>query len=292
LNFWQGLRGGLAVFGKLAFASTAIILAACAPLAPEQRSVSTPAEPQVQPQGNSRYQQAQDGAPLRELDTDTIVDAVPRYEPLKVAGNISPYIVRGQEYRLVENHRKYKARGTASWYGTKFDGHATSNGETYSLYDMTAAHKTLPIPCYVKVTNLRNGRTAIVRVNDRGPFHSERIIDLSYAAAVKLGFSDQGTASVEIEVIDTDNSAMAKSETARYYLQVGAFKELDSANKLQKSLSSGLGYPVMVAITGQSTLHRVRVGPFVDFSSAQAAKKILKQRWSGEPQLVVESDEF
>jgi rare lipoprotein A len=157
---------------------------------------------------------------------------------------------------------------------------------------MTAAHKTLPIPCYVKVTNLHNGRTAIVRVNDRGPFHSERIIDMSYAAAVKLGFSDQGTASVEIEVIDTDNSAMAKSEAARYYLQVGAFKQLDSANKLQQSLSSGLGYPVMVATIGESTLHRVRVGPFVDFSSAQAAKKILKQRWSGEPQLVVESDEF
>jgi rare lipoprotein A len=114
LIFWQGLRAGLTALGKLAIVSAAIILAACAPLAPQQGSVITPAEPQTKPQGNSRYQQAQDGAPLRKLDADTIVDAVPRYEPLKVAGNISPYIVRGQEYRLVENHRKYKARGTAS----------------------------------------------------------------------------------------------------------------------------------------------------------------------------------
>ncbi|MEX1669750.1 septal ring lytic transglycosylase RlpA family protein [Zhongshania guokunii] len=245
--------------------------------------------------GNSRYQQEHDGAPLRRLDPATIVDATPRYEPIRASGNISPYVVNGKEYVLLDNYRSYKERGIASWYGTKFDGHATSNGETYSLYDMSAAHRTLPIPVYVKVTNLRNGRTAVVRVNDRGPFHSERIMDLSYAAAVKLGFSDQGTAPVEIEIIDTDNTAVVSAaETARYYLQVGAFKQLASATELQRSLSAGLGYPVLIASSNNkrgNDLHRVRVGPFIDYSSAQAAKKALKQRWSGEPHLVVEAND-
>jgi len=270
------------------------LLVACAPVAPLPNSddgvSATPPR-----KGSSRYQQEHDGAPLRRLDPATIVDAIPKHEPIRTSGNISPYVVNGKEYVLLNNYRSYKARGIASWYGTKFDGHATSNGETYSLYNMSAAHRTLPIPVYVKVTNLRNGRTAVVRVNDRGPFHSDRIMDLSYAAAVKLGFSDQGTAPVEIEVIDTDNSAVVSAaDVTRYYLQVGAFKQLASAAELQRSLSVGLAYPVLIASGNNqhgSDLHRVRVGPFADYSSAQAAKIVLKQHWSGEPHLVVEAND-
>lgn len=144
-----------------------------------------------------------DGAPARLLSPEEaarIPDAVPKVELRTKAGNKSPYTVLGKTYRLLPDTNGYKARGLASWYGTKFHGQKTSNGEEYDLYQMTAAHKTLPIPCYVRVTNLDNGKQVIVRVNDRGPFHEGRIIDLSYAAAAKLGFG--GTARVEVEAID------------------------------------------------------------------------------------------
>jgi rare lipoprotein A len=144
-----------------------------------------------------------DGAPARLLSPEEaarIPDAVPKVELRTKAGNKSPYTVLGKTYRLLPDTDGYKARGFASWYGTKFHGQKTSNGEEYDLYQMTAAHKTLPIPCYVRVTNLENGRQVVVRVNDRGPFHEGRIIDLSYAAAAKLGFG--GTARVEVEAID------------------------------------------------------------------------------------------
>jgi rare lipoprotein A len=272
-----------------------LLTAGCAPLPLSEQGDTASADTgkNVAPvgQGKSRYQFEQDGAPLQTLDPDMIADAQPRHEVLRVAGNISPYIVNGKEYRLVDQHRGFKEEGVASWYGTKFDGHATSNGEIYSLYEMTAAHRTLPIPVYVKVTNLDNGRTAIVRVNDRGPFHANRIIDLSYAAALKLGYAKQGTARVEIEVIDTDNTHAASREAARYYLQVAAFSQLTSANALQQKLSDGLAYPVVIARSSDrgSVMHRVRVGPFVDYSSAQAAKKVLQQQWTGDSHLVVEA---
>lgn len=271
------------------------LLVACAPVqrVPDSGTDSS-ASATPKPTNHGRYQQQQDGAPLIRLDPAAIADATPRYEAIRTSGNVSPYTVNGKEYTLLEDHRRYKERGIASWYGTKFDGHATSNGEIYSLYEMTAAHRTLPIPVYVKVTNLRNGRTAVVRVNDRGPFHSDRIMDLSYAAAVKLGFSEQGTAPVEIEIIDTDNSAVVRgADATRYYLQVGAFKELNSATELQRNLSAGLDYPVLIASSGDhgKSMHRVRVGPFIDYYSAQAAKKVLKQRWSGKPHLVVEAND-
>ena len=269
-----------------------MLLAACAPVrqVPDSGADSS-ASSAPKPTNHGRYQPQQDGAPLVRLDPATIADATPRHEAIRASGNSSPYVVNGKEYRLLADHRRYKERGVASWYGTKFDGHATSNGEIYRLYEMSAAHRTLPIPVYVKVTNLRNGRTAIVRVNDRGPFHSDRIMDLSYAAAEKLGFADQGTAPVEIEIIDTDNSAVVNgADATRYYLQVGAFKQLSSATELQRKLSAGLGYPVLIASQG-NRLHKVRVGPFIDYTSAQTAKKILKQRWSGEPHLVVETND-
>ncbi|MEM8497308.1 MAG: septal ring lytic transglycosylase RlpA family protein [Pseudomonadota bacterium] len=143
-----------------------------------------------------------DGAPKTSKSAlMRVPDAIPKTEKVTRAGNKNPYSVFGKTYYLLSQARGYKARGTASWYGTKFHGRRTANGEVYDMNAMTAAHKTLPIPCYVRVRNTKNNKTIVVRVNDRGPFHGDRLIDLSYAAAVRLGFADQGTAPVEIEVL-------------------------------------------------------------------------------------------
>ena len=147
----------------------------------------------------SRYQQAQDSAPRYHKSVGAVSDAVPKIEPRSRGGNKSPYRISGKQYWVMPSSLGYSATGTASWYGSKFHGHLTSNGETYNMFSMTAAHKSLPIPTYVKVTNLNNGRHVIVRVNDRGPFHGDRLIDLSYAAATKLGYAKQGTAPVRIK---------------------------------------------------------------------------------------------
>jgi len=141
-----------------------------------------------------------DGAPWWDVDVSQIPDAVPmpHYGPYKA----NPYTVLGKTYFPISDGHRYSATGTASWYGTKFHGQPTANGEKYDLYGMSAAHKTLPLPTYVKVTNLDNGRTVTLRVNDRGPFYSDRIIDLSFAAAKKLGFAETGTARVKVAGID------------------------------------------------------------------------------------------
>ena len=143
-----------------------------------------------------------DGPPPRDVDVSNLPDAVPKVELIRKAGNKSPYTVFGKTYQVLPSNQGYRERGVASWYGNKFHGRKTSNGETYDMYAMTAAHKSLSIPSYVKVTNLDNGRTVIVRVNDRGPFHGGRIIDLSYAAAKKLDYSAKGVANVEVVAID------------------------------------------------------------------------------------------
>ncbi|GGF56018.1 septal ring lytic transglycosylase RlpA family protein [Alteromonas lipolytica] len=158
-------------------------------------------------QAPSRYSQAQDSAPDFVYDEPDMQDATPRYEPYREQNNL-PYEVFGESYTPLLSGKGYTAEGFASWYGQKFHGHITSNGEVYDMFGMTAAHKTLPLPSYVKVTNLDNKRAAIVRVNDRGPFHSERIIDLSYAAAKKLGFHQHGTTRVKLEVIHVDQQDM------------------------------------------------------------------------------------
>ncbi|TLX55282.1 septal ring lytic transglycosylase RlpA family lipoprotein [Stutzerimonas nosocomialis] len=143
---------------------------------------------------------SKDGAPWWDVDVSRIPDAtpMPHYGPVKA----NPYTVFGQTYYPIPDGRRYSATGTASWYGTKFHGQATANGEKYDLYGMSAAHKTLPLPSYVRVTSLENGKSVVLRVNDRGPFYSDRIIDLSFAAAKKLGYAESGTAKVKVEGID------------------------------------------------------------------------------------------
>lgn len=227
-----------------------------------------------------------DGAPkVSKSKLMRVPDAVPKIEKVTKAGNKNPYTVFGKTYYLLSQSSGYRQTGTASWYGTKFHGRNTANGEVYDMNAMTAAHKTLPIPCYVKVRNTLNNRTVVVRVNDRGPFHGNRLIDLSYAAAVKLGFADRGTAPVEIEVIDprrpnrntipiaekskpkayTSSSATIQAskvalESASvasatpsshktgltWVLQAGAFYAAEPANALQKRLRYITDLPIKI----------------------------------------------
>lgn len=181
----------------LALAVLGLALASCSssrapqPVAPGSQPISGPAD-------YSRPNR--DGAPWWDVDVSRIPDAVPMPHYGRFKAN--PYTVMGKTYYPIQDGRRYNATGIASWYGTKFHGQATANGEAYDLYGMTAAHKTLPLPSYVRVTNLDNGKTVILRVNDRGPFYSDRIIDLSFAAAKKLGYAESGTARVKVEGID------------------------------------------------------------------------------------------
>ena len=146
-----------------------------------------------------------DSAPTDKVDVSRIPDVIPQPVTRTRAGNMSPYTVLGNTYEVLPSSEGFTQEGTASWYGRKFHGRHTSNGESFDMYGMTAAHKNLPIPTYVEVTNMDNGRRAVLRVNDRGPFHGDRVIDLSWAAAAKLGFAEQGTAHVQIRALDTQN---------------------------------------------------------------------------------------
>ncbi len=142
------------------------------------------------------------GASTDLSDPSSIPDAVPRQESLSAYGNPPEYEVQGRTYHVLSTSEGYEAEGIASWYGPKFQGERTSSGETFDMYKMTAAHCTLPIPTYVEVTNLENGRKVVVRVNDRGPFEKDRLIDLSYVAALKLGIVASGTARVRVRALE------------------------------------------------------------------------------------------
>ncbi|NVK54439.1 MAG: septal ring lytic transglycosylase RlpA family protein [Alteromonadaceae bacterium] len=185
-------------------------------------------------QAPSRYSQARDSAPSSAYPEPAMENVKPRYEPYRKS-NSRPYEVFGKRYTPLHDGKGYTAVGNASWYGQKFHGHLTSNGEVYDMFGMSAAHKTLPLPSYVKVTNLANQTSVIVRVNDRGPFHSERIIDLSYAAAKKLGFHKHGTTAVKLEVIHVDSNDMVsvgKQPAIPYSLYAG---ELPSQQTLHSA---------------------------------------------------------
>jgi rare lipoprotein A len=240
--------------------------------------------------------QQQDGPPLLQRDFDLIAEPEPKTEPRSRYGNHSPYQVFGQTYSVLTDGTGYQEAGIASWYGQKFSERPTSSMEPYDPYAMTAAHRSLPLPSYVSVTNLENGRQVVVRVNDRGPFHSDRIIDLSYAAAGKLGFINQGTAKVLVKVITTppalekpdkppaltnhiDTAAAIVTEaiaTEAIFLQAGAFRSEQSARQLQRKLAATTQVPVNVIAANDQTLFRVKFGPFADEASARQTQSILK----------------
>ena len=163
----------------------------------------------------ARYAIKQDLGPKQHLDMSKAPDAIPKVEPRSRGGNKSRYEVWGKSYSVMASSVGYKERGLASWYGQKFHGHLTSNGETYDMYTMSAAHKSLPLPTYARITNLANNKMVIVRVNDRGPFHGDRVIDLSYAAASKLDYRKTGVAEVLVEAIDASQWTPALEQSIR-----------------------------------------------------------------------------
>lgn len=190
-----------------------------------------------------------DSEPASAIDIDKLTEPTPKSEPMARYGNKSPYTVLGKTYYVIDRSKDYEQRGIASWYGQKFNGRKTSSGEIYSICDFTAAHKTLPLPSYVRVTNARNGKSVVVRVNDRGPFHEGRIIDLSYVAAIRIGLDKTGTAPVRVELLKSgENITSEATEASRresprtensdadVSLQFGSFADKDNAKRLQDRL--------------------------------------------------------
>ncbi len=228
-----------------------------------------------------------DGAPEQSpVNIAGIPDAVPRHEPRTRAGNPESYEVLGKRYVTLKHSTGFRQRGVASWYGTKFHGRKTANGETYNMYAMTAAHKTLPIPSYVRVTNLNNQRSVVVRINDRGPFHSSRIIDLSYAAATKLGIVKTGTGYVEIEAIEAGQNSIkqttkpiptSKAAKTGLYLQIGAFKDKFNAHRLQQRVAQipETQSALKVAKSPRGIFYKILVGPLTSEQQIQQMSEKL-----------------
>lgn len=206
----------------------------------------------------SRYQHAHDSTPQFQQRIHDLAEPIAIREPMSPRGNPDSYEVWGETYRVDKGLTQYQQEGIASWYGVKFHGHETSNGEIFDVYQFSAAHKSLPLPSYVRVTNLENNKNLIVRVNDRGPFHDNRLIDLSYAAAVRLGFDKKGTANVKVELVA---APLAPSEYR--FIQVAAFHAEPAALNFKHSIAQLTGEPVYVTkdeLNGK-ILHKVRIGP-------------------------------
>jgi len=202
-----------------------------------------------------------DGPSSRQISASDVHDAVPRNEPLARYGNHSPYTVLGKSYTVMSSGKGYHERGVASWYGSKFHGRRTSSGEPYDMHLATAAHKSLPLPTYVEVTNLDNGRKMVVKVNDRGPFHEGRIIDLSYAAAIKLGVDKTGTARVDVRAIDVGSSRKTTAKVADgTFLQVGAFSKRETADDMAGKMTAADLKPV--SVKKSRGLYKVWIGPY------------------------------
>lgn len=242
-----------------------------------------------------------DAAPTNSAqDFDAIPDAIPKHEPLSPTGN-KPYTALGKSFRPLNSANGYVKRGIASWYGTKFHGRRTSSGEIYDMWGMSAAHPVLPLPTYVEVTNLDSGKKIVVKVNDRGPFLHNRIIDLSYAAAHKLGIAKHGTGRVEVRALNPDSysdsadfaqysdivgsidsakNAQQSSSAGEYFIQVGAYSEFANARSMRNRLRQQ-GHPIYPDSEQenktQGVPYKVKVGPFQTLNSAAAAKHALEQ---------------
>ena len=229
----------------------------------------------------------------------SIPDAVPRTEPLHRYAN-RPYTVFGKNYSPVASRQPYKERGMASWYGKKFHGQKTSSGEIYDMYAMSAAHKTLPIPSYARVTNVKNGKSVVVRVNDRGPFHSDRIIDLSYAAAYKLGYIGAGSAMVEVESVEPDQAAAVPAqagpappevkntiEEKGTYIQVGAFSSRGNAEDFRERVARQLTWLTDgVQVLSIGNLWRLHVGPYASSDIARPVAERIEAELKLKPLVV------
>jgi rare lipoprotein A len=233
---------------------------------------------------------------------------VPRDEPFHKYAN-RPYTVFGKTYVPVVSREPTRQRGIASWYGKKFQGQKTASGEPYDMFAMTAAHPTLPIPSYARVTNLKNGKSVVVRINDRGPFHSDRIIDLSYAAAAKIGIAGPGSGLVEVErifeaaaptaatvtasvavpspVAATIETPMVVEEPAGIWLQLGAFSSRDSAESFRDHAARELSWlHEPIDITARDGMNRVRLGPYRNRTEAAAIGDKVRETLGFSPTLI------
>src|SRR5574337_1253176 len=245
---------------------------------------------------SSRYRDGRDSVPP-PIDVSKLPEPVPKVEPRSLYGNKSPYTVQGQTYRVLPTARGYDQRGIASFYGNKFHGYRTSNLETYDMYAFTAASTTLPLPSYARVTNLENGKSVIVRVNDRGPFHDNRLIDLSYAAAVKIGIWPKGTGLVEVRGIDPAHPGkelptptVVTDRHPGIYLQAGAFADAANADRLAQRLRKArLGaVRVIDSVVDGRHLRRVRVGPLASVELADQVSRRIEQMGLPPPQVAVD----
>lgn len=234
---------------------------------------SQPGDNSHQKQAKKRYSIEKDSAPPGPVPS-FFKRIFPISEPLSRYGNPGSYKVDGRTYQVMTSAKGYRTRGTASWYGTKFHSQRTSSGEAYNMYALTAAHKTLPLPTYIRVKNLNNGKVAVVKVNDRGPFHSDRILDLSYGAAVKLGIFPKGTAQVEIEALSVKGSG--KEHVARYYLQAGAFGSKKYAESFRMKLSKFTRLPVFIEKYQQRFI--VKVGPLTNKRMTDSLRSTLAKK--------------
>jgi len=243
---------------------------------------------------------AHDSAPTRGR-VSLPDDPVPRDEPRSRYGNGPYYKVYGETYRVLDTNYGYRERGVASWYGKKFHGRPTSSQETYDMYAMTAAHKSLPLPSYVEVRNLRNGKSIVVRVNDRGPFVDNRLIDLSYAAALKLDMVTDGTSLVEVSAISFDRQPAQRGKSVitetpeldraeSVYVQVGAFGEAENARRRFVMLRD-LGIDTAFVDRDRSAspaLYRVRIGPIASVTQYDSIVERLQHVGISETHLVTE----
>ncbi|MCK6390543.1 MAG: septal ring lytic transglycosylase RlpA family protein [Azonexus sp.] len=271
---------------------------------PETRPTQpgTPAKPQAPRKGGGYYK---DDGPADDIpaNLDSIPDAVPRNEPLHKPA-LKPYEVFGRQYVPNTRVRPYRASGIASWYGRKFHGQKTSIGEPYDMFAMTAAHPTLALPSYVRVSNPANGKSVIVRVIDRGPFHADRVIDLSYTAAYKLGIVQHGSARVDVEAILPDSTdaipiqassrpipvvpeTVTTTLPAGVYLQLGAFSNTDNAGNLKRHLMAELDWlDRPIHLVKADALHRVQLGPFASRSAAEPVAEKIRNALGFKPGLV------
>lgn len=261
----------------LALAATA---AACSTIpSPRGPSSGVPPLPQADSRDPNagRYTLAKDEPPKADEVPPAIEetpDAVPQHEPKSRGGNSPVYEVFGKTYRVLGSAAGFRERGAASWYGKKFHGQKTANGERYDMYKMTAAHKSLPLPSYVRVTRTDNGKSVIVRVNDRGPFHKGRVIDLSYAAAAKLGMLGAGSTQVEIAALDPLESVPTRDS----WLQIAAYADPINAVALKEALAEQGHKDAQILLdeTDDGALHRVVLGPYTDVAAAEPTRNRLQ----------------
>lgn len=239
-----------------------------------------------------------DGPPHFYVDASKIPNAVPKHLPKSRYGNPSSYVVNGKRYYVLATSEGYSKRGIASWYGTKFNGKLTSTRHHYNMLAMTGASPVLPIPCFVRVTNLENGRSIIVKINDRGPFAPNRIIDLSYVAAKKLGYINKGTAMVQVTAIDVNNynkprlmavSSVPVSHHPRLYLQLGAFRELAHAEVLKGRVEAYINKQVTInkGLLKHLPIYRVRIGPLLGVGESDHLQSELRRLGFGEAITVI-----